>query len=216
MWTFQVLRDSLKEYFPLVGKWWWILVMSVGGAIIGAGFDVWGWDFPDWAWVLIAVSGVLMAQFLAFHAMRVKRVAAQIDIAVLSHQLEQEKQDPSKRLAHARKLLRDIANEADKIVPKTALFKDMAKSIMTFREWRTNAASAVKAIKGAAEEKRFLAAAPNAPEQNNVFIGTADANEEYKAIDESIPTYKKFLLDLSEALRESDVEPSFRVPLIMS
>lgn len=190
--------------------------MGIGMSIIGAGFDVFEWSFPDWAWVLVALSGVFVAQFLAFHAMRIQRDEMKIKVTQargdrdgLKEQLEQEGQSPSNRHSYARRLLRKLAHDGSQLLVHP-VFRDTAKFVVDFRDWRTKAGNAVKAIKGPAEERRFLDCVTGPPE-NNPFIARPDANAERKQIEQTLPSYVQFLLDLSSSIQETEVEPTLRV-----
>jgi len=69
---------SVKFYAQAVGKAWWALfVGSVLGVIGGTGL-IWHVDlkFPLWLWFLAAVVCLSVAQFLAFHRVRVERDSA--------------------------------------------------------------------------------------------------------------------------------------------
>ncbi len=66
--------QSFKESLGLVLKRWWTLVVSVVGGGLGiANLVVDELVVPVWGWVLIAAIGLSVAQFLAFHKIRISR-----------------------------------------------------------------------------------------------------------------------------------------------
>jgi hypothetical protein len=65
--------QSVKEYIPAVLKKWQGLVISFAG-IIGIILNIWQrLVVPVWAWVVIIIVGLIIAQFLAFHELRRKQ-----------------------------------------------------------------------------------------------------------------------------------------------
>lgn len=70
------IRHSLKEYGPAVGKWWWIIVVTVALEAIGTWifFLAEGMKmFPAWLLVAIPLVGLIVAQFFAYHDVRMER-----------------------------------------------------------------------------------------------------------------------------------------------
>lgn len=61
------MRRSLSEYLRRAVHYWWALVVGVAGGLIGIASAVTGWSPPTWAWVALLLTGVVVAQFLAFH-----------------------------------------------------------------------------------------------------------------------------------------------------
>ena len=71
---------SFKEYTPAIFKWWWVIVMGFAGGTIGAILSIQrGLDVPIWVWVAIALVGLFIAQFLAFHKIRAERDQLRIE-----------------------------------------------------------------------------------------------------------------------------------------
>ncbi len=68
------LKMSAREYVPALLSYWW-LVGIAGMGTLGRFIQVFYWDkpMPDWFWWAAIVGPVLIAQFLAFHKMRVER-----------------------------------------------------------------------------------------------------------------------------------------------
>jgi hypothetical protein len=65
--------QSVKEYVPAVLKKWQGLVFSFAG-IIGIILNICqGLAVPIWAWFVIIIVGLIIAQFLAFHELRRKQ-----------------------------------------------------------------------------------------------------------------------------------------------
>lgn len=70
---------SFKEHLPTTWGYWWavvpMLVASIAGIILDIAQSAQRHDplLPLWAWILIGVSGIPIAQFLAFHKVRVQR-----------------------------------------------------------------------------------------------------------------------------------------------
>jgi|GEM_PF-5799710 len=68
------MRQSLKEYGLAVSRWLWIVGIGVLFAVIGAIVDIWQeLDISMWVWVAIGLLGLFIAQFMAFHKVRVSR-----------------------------------------------------------------------------------------------------------------------------------------------
>jgi hypothetical protein len=77
--------QSFEEYMPAVGKRWWAMV--VGGIFTIAGIISYFYPFlvlPAWTWFLIALLFISIAQFFAFHRVRVERdeARAERDVAL--------------------------------------------------------------------------------------------------------------------------------------
>jgi hypothetical protein len=66
--------QSFKEYLGLVLIRWWTLVVGVVGGGLGiSNHFIDELIVPLWGWVLIAALGFSVAQFLAFHKIRIGR-----------------------------------------------------------------------------------------------------------------------------------------------
>jgi len=79
----QAFRQSFREYGLAVAKWWWVLIVTGALEVLGLiSFFKPGMNkMPEWALWVIPFIGVSIAQFLAFHDVRVKRdqIAAERD-----------------------------------------------------------------------------------------------------------------------------------------
>jgi hypothetical protein len=65
---------SVKEYVPAILKLWWVVV--VGGILSAVGVVlniVQGLTIPAWLLVVIGLMGLFVAQFLAFHRVKLDR-----------------------------------------------------------------------------------------------------------------------------------------------
>jgi len=69
------VRTSISEYIPGLLKYWWIVVIGFAGGGLGFGIDAAQGDLvvPYWVWIAVACGGLVAAQFLAFHRVRVER-----------------------------------------------------------------------------------------------------------------------------------------------
>ncbi len=57
-----------------MGRCWWALVIGFTSAIIGAIFDIrQDLNIPFWVWPAVAVLALIIAQFMAFHRVRIAR-----------------------------------------------------------------------------------------------------------------------------------------------
>jgi hypothetical protein len=79
MWTrLNEPLQSLKEYLLLIVRSWmsiiafFVAVIGAYQAIVG-GEPVLDWPIPLWGWLLIALIGLLVGQFLPFHKIRMQR-----------------------------------------------------------------------------------------------------------------------------------------------
>lgn len=66
-------KKSLKEYLPAVLHHWWAVAISGIGGLIGLLDIITPLVMPAWVWMGIAVLGLVIAQFLAFHVIREAR-----------------------------------------------------------------------------------------------------------------------------------------------
>jgi hypothetical protein len=69
------MQKSFSEYIPAVFRWWWAMVVSGIGGVLGAVATTTdkGVLLPAWGWFVISVVALSVAQFLAFHKVRVQR-----------------------------------------------------------------------------------------------------------------------------------------------
>jgi hypothetical protein len=66
--------QSVKEYVRAVCQWWWVVVMGIFFAGIEVLLIFWqGFVIPIWVGIALAILGLFIAQFLAFHELRVKQ-----------------------------------------------------------------------------------------------------------------------------------------------
>jgi hypothetical protein len=60
--------ESIKEYFIAVVRWWWVVTISTTVGGITFAFNLLGGaTVPVWVWIALAIMGLFIAQFLAFH-----------------------------------------------------------------------------------------------------------------------------------------------------
>jgi hypothetical protein len=72
------MRESLKEYVVVLGKWLYLLIAGVLMSITGAYLDISGTaNFPRWLWILFLVIAFVVASFYVFHKVRNQRNDAQ-------------------------------------------------------------------------------------------------------------------------------------------
>jgi hypothetical protein len=65
---------SLKEYTLSLGHWGWIVAIDVVYSVTGLVLDVSRTtDFPTWAWLAPLIVALVVAPFIAFHRLRLKR-----------------------------------------------------------------------------------------------------------------------------------------------
>lgn len=82
------MGKSLKEYVPAIFRWWWVLVVFMIGDIAGIALTMWrNIEVPFWCWILLFLIGFVIAQFLAFHDVRIKRDEAIIKL----HEIEKSR-----------------------------------------------------------------------------------------------------------------------------
>lgn len=124
------MAKSITEYILAVLKWWWVVVMGGFFATIGASVSIWrGIDIPVWVWIGLAVFGLFIAQFFAFHKLRVER-----------DNLKQPLNDKAKRramretlaefLKEGEQIKRQCRNEKEKAPKKEAL--DWAEKVAKY------------------------------------------------------------------------------------
>lgn len=84
------MLKTFKEYFKDVVVWWWVVVIGtvLGGiqffiSVLAQGDSQKSLAIPIWIWISLAVFGFLIANFLAYHRMRIQR-----DIEKFSKQTE--------------------------------------------------------------------------------------------------------------------------------
>jgi hypothetical protein len=86
----KVLGDSLREYARRVGRRGWAVVVSGIGAVLGlislvvpppAGPNPQPL-VPTWLWLVLFLGGIALAQFLAFHDVRLQRDASRADASL--------------------------------------------------------------------------------------------------------------------------------------
>ena len=81
--------ESFKEYVSTVWRHWKVLAVGVGPTLLSLGLKVLSsfWDFnftvPWWLWAGVFVGALLVAGFLAFHDVRIKRDALSEEISNL-------------------------------------------------------------------------------------------------------------------------------------
>lgn len=64
---------SLRLYFVPVVQWWFIVVLEVALASVGAYLDFWGTvEIPKWAWFSFGVVSAAVIPFIAFHRLRLR------------------------------------------------------------------------------------------------------------------------------------------------
>ena len=70
--------ESLKEYVSGLGRWVWAVgvgvILSVAGGVLDVFTDL---EVPTWAWLLVAYVTAIVAPFIAFHRLRIRRDALQ-------------------------------------------------------------------------------------------------------------------------------------------
>jgi len=67
-------RETLPDYGLSVAHHWWVIGFGVLLAIVGEVSNVFpNFHLPGWAWGLVALLGVFIAQFLAWNDMRKER-----------------------------------------------------------------------------------------------------------------------------------------------
>ena len=66
---------SCKEYVIAVLRWWWIMVIGIVVPITDYIFQLSEKVsvIPSWVWWAMGILGLTIAQFLAFHKMRIKQ-----------------------------------------------------------------------------------------------------------------------------------------------
>lgn len=83
------MRQSFREYIRAVGrKWWPIIGFGVGVLGIASGVSGNTILLPYWAWVIIGIISLMVAQFLAYHEIRKQRDGAGNEVASAISDLE--------------------------------------------------------------------------------------------------------------------------------
>ena len=78
--------ESLKEHITVVWAYWWAAIPMLAAGILGIGLDIFpsiqehDQILPLWVWLSLALSGIPIAQFLAFNKVRGQRNAIQAEI----------------------------------------------------------------------------------------------------------------------------------------
>ena len=66
--------QSIKEYTRAVLHWWWIVLIGVVSGGAGLILDIFTrLTIPYWAWAVVLLLGLMVAQFLALHTTRLER-----------------------------------------------------------------------------------------------------------------------------------------------
>ena len=72
----KLVLASFKEYVLSLGHWGWIVAVDVAYSIVGFALDVSGvTNFPREAWLIPLIAALVIAPFIAFHRLRLKRDA---------------------------------------------------------------------------------------------------------------------------------------------
>jgi len=81
--------QSFKEYIRAVGQRWWAIIGFLVGVlgIISGVLDI-TIGLPYWAWVIIGIIALIMAQFLAYHKVRKQRDEARGEVTSVISELE--------------------------------------------------------------------------------------------------------------------------------
>lgn len=66
--------QSLKEYVTSLGRWGWVVIIDFILAGAGAYLDITNAaPIPMWVWITLGLAGLMVAPFIAFHKLRLKR-----------------------------------------------------------------------------------------------------------------------------------------------
>ena len=85
------MRQSLNEYIRAVGRKWWAMIgFGVGALGIASGVSGNTFLLPYWAWVIIGIIPLMVAQFLAYHEVRKQRDDAGNEVASIISELESD------------------------------------------------------------------------------------------------------------------------------
>ena len=85
------MRQSLKEYIPAVVRSWWAIIGLLVEALgIGSGVSGNTILLPYWAWLIIGIIGLIVAQVLAYHKLRKQRDEGRNKVASAISELESE------------------------------------------------------------------------------------------------------------------------------
>jgi|GEM_PF-4290589 len=69
----QKYHESLKAYPKALIKHLWVVIVSVILGVAGALQSVFQLLIPDWLWMALIIGGIFVAQFLAWHKLRLDR-----------------------------------------------------------------------------------------------------------------------------------------------
>lgn len=65
------MRKCIREYLYAVLHWWWVVTIGVGAGAVTFAFNLLdSVVIPIWVWIVLAVLGLFVAQFLAFYKKR--------------------------------------------------------------------------------------------------------------------------------------------------
>ena len=68
------MRESIKEYLPALLRWWYLLLAFIIGDVLGIVTIISPIKHVSgWVWITIGIVALLIAQFMAFHTVRVER-----------------------------------------------------------------------------------------------------------------------------------------------
>jgi hypothetical protein len=95
-------KEVFPDYFWDVVRYWYLVGLTGFIGIFGALVDMGDFDFPAWIWWLIGLSGLFVAQFLAWNSVRKERdLLRRYDVA----------QGTLKKLSEFRGKLIDMQND---------------------------------------------------------------------------------------------------------
>ena len=74
----KLVLASFKEYILSLGHWGWVVAIDVAYSVAGFVLDVSGaTNFPTEAWLIPLIVALVVAPFIAFHKLKLKRDALQ-------------------------------------------------------------------------------------------------------------------------------------------